>query len=538
MSTQLELYYIPNYIPLNNVSNDEILKQIELNVIQTISKTIYELFKIFYENYMINSQYSDLLYKDLLYNLNESNAKEIDKYKFNIYEFLDIPNLSYILNNDEDNKISNDKKIQYILPKTIFEEFNAVGSIFKKRNNRSNIKPNFYIYNPGQKWNTFLYVNYYTYYIPSEKNENYYTNPNDYIINCHENDINLCYKIHFMPKYEYIIYTLLKLIKILNDNFSDYRFNIKYDLNSRSSVGLMESDELIDLEYNGGPSASIVLYSSSDKQFTLNLLRVIVGLFKEESLIGAMSQDIPHFLSVPIYNVRINNLICYAHGDRNTKTVLELEDRKNFKKLIPKLKKSDLKIPQWLYNLKDKCTNNEKINEKINKKSYSYIGEKICDIDLNDDCIDKHICYLTLDKEHMINPEEIEFIISKNGKYKYNIKNNEIVGINNNENPIDFLIQRIMAYEFYSSLSSHQNLEKELEDTIFYLEELLKIIKTKWKFISPVNVENTIDKLIKIWEEKFKIKKGGSLKFKNKKTKLNKNSKKIIKNIVKLNKSF
>ena len=119
MSTQLELelYYIPNDIPLNNVSKDEIRKQIELNLIKTISKTIYELFKIFYENYMINSQYSDLLYKDLLYNLNESNAKEIDKYKDfiknsnieikKIFDFLKISFINFNLNNLKQFSVNN-----------------------------------------------------------------------------------------------------------------------------------------------------------------------------------------------------------------------------------------------------------------------------------------------------------------------------------------------------------------------------------------------------------------------------------------------
>ena len=135
---------------------------------------------------------------------------------------------------------------------------------------------------------------------------------------------------------------------------------------------------------------------------SLQLLKVLVDSFKEEDYIGLMTEineELDFQLKVPIYNVRINNLICYAHGDRGFKLDYQTADIKSLSKKLP------YKMPKWLHDMKGEC--NQETKDAINKKSISYVGEPVCDIELNDDCFEQSNCYLTLKPDHMVNPQDI-----------------------------------------------------------------------------------------------------------------------------------
>jgi len=166
---------------------------------------------------------------------------------------------------------------------------------------------------------------------------------------------------------------------------------------------LQIDDELLDKKSNGGPIAGIVLYFSNDHSETLKILKLLVSLFKEEAEIGVMKIDIPYHLSVPVYNVRINNLICYAQGDRCSKLDRQISDEEA--KIKQNTPIDDYKIPIWIKKIKENCTDSTK--DEINKKTYNYIGENVCDIELLDNCIDKPICYLTTNPRSMISPLQI-----------------------------------------------------------------------------------------------------------------------------------
>jgi len=198
----------------------------------------------------------------------------------------------------------------------------------------------------------------------------------------------------------------LKIITILEDKYNNFNFNLKFNLNSRNSQGMKKDDLLLNKKYNGGPIAGIVLYLSNEHNEISKILKILVSLFKEEAQIGEMKIDIPYHLSILAYNIRINNLICYAQGDRILKLNRQISDEeaktKQNKPLI-----DEYKIPLWIKNMKKECTDPTKDKDEINEKTYRYTGEKICDIELLDDCIDKYICYLTTTPRSMISPLEI-----------------------------------------------------------------------------------------------------------------------------------
>lgn len=371
---------------------DTIDKEYTEDFYQKINTKLNELFHSFYDEHINNNNQE-------IYNFTKDNKDEIDKYIFNLYEILGIPDLSYILDNNA---------IKTNLPKHVASFFNSPGNFFtQRRTGFDSKKPNFYFlqYNFGakiQSWNIFLFANSYDRYnagssYPIPPKISYIPNVDSTIVK------QFGYKIHFMPDYKYIVYTVLKILKILNDKFNDCKFELKFNLNNRISQGLTKTDSFMDLNINGGPSPSIVLYSSEYSDLTLQLLKVLVESFKEEEYIGTMTESNENQdfqLKVPIYNVRINNLICYAHGDRGYKLDTQLEDLKKSSKKLP------YKIPIWLHNMKSEC--NEETKDAINKESYNYVGEPVCDIELNDDCIKNPNCYLTLKPNRMVNPSDIQ----------------------------------------------------------------------------------------------------------------------------------
>ena len=376
-----------------------------------------------------------------------------DHYEFNIYNLLGVPYLSYLvgytmyyselvkrnIRTETEDGISTD----------ITKEFNKFRWPIQSKdhnthiiqNNTANMEKEIYnnttkyldftiCIDKNQKWNFFIKKN------VNEASVNSGTSVKDTIkkkrgkyIYTNDNK-NLQYKIHFMVDPKYILYVVFKLLKVLDMNFPDNEFLFKFFLNSRLSVITAADTLCFELSQNGGPAATIVLYSSDNADDTKDLLKILISAFEseadEKNGIGLMNYTKPFNTCVPIYNIRVNSLICYAHGDRGIKLNYVLKIRgeaaaaskatasKATASKATASKATDSKafineysIPQWMHTMKINCA---KKKEEVNRKSEYYVGEKICDIELNENCTDKNICFSTSTPENMLDPATLDYL--------------------------------------------------------------------------------------------------------------------------------
>lgn len=189
------------------------------------------------------------------------------------------------------------------------------------------------------------------------------------------------YKIHLCVKEQYAFYAFLKLALVVYPFFKsllpDNAMEIKWNLQSRFDR-ITPADKVL-WGSNGGPTASIVFYTSSeDPDVVRRYLQLIIRGFPEESSIGLLGIEGG---PVPMGNVRVNHMLCYALGDRLDKIKLQKKNRTQ-RRAKP--------VPSWLKRLQKSCGVN---STKANKKSQRYLGINICNNPVDEFCTDNQ-CYL------------------------------------------------------------------------------------------------------------------------------------------------
>jgi hypothetical protein len=212
------------------------------------------------------------------------------------------------------------------------------------------------------------------------------------------------YKIHLCVKEEYAFYAFLKLAVAFYPEFRkiypDEYLELKWNLDARMTR--LNPDDSVYREQNGGPAASIVIYTRTAEQYWMTfMLRAIITLFPEADTIGFM--ELTGNATLPYSNVRLNKMLCYAQGDRGTK--LRTKRNNLTKKNGARSQKS---IPDWIFDIKSKCPAND--------LSQLYLGVDICstgDTLHDEQCVDD-LCYLALDK-NMLDPR---LVVPKGGRRK------------------------------------------------------------------------------------------------------------------------
>lgn len=215
------------------------------------------------------------------------------------------------------------------------------------------------------------------------------------------------YKIHLTPKSEYLLYCICKLSLLFNPAYGDtspfdpYILQTKVILHSRTQNLLPTNDAIRSDDINGGVMPGIVIYAPEDPVKTTMLLKRILALFPEHAEVGHMSLTGDETL--PPFNVRINRLICYAHGDRSTKLDARIADKKAGRA------SAIYTTPRWLDTMRASCS--VATRDELNAKTDLFLGHAICaedgtTIPLDEPCY-KDMCYLTHAKEAMLDPQTI-----------------------------------------------------------------------------------------------------------------------------------
>lgn len=215
------------------------------------------------------------------------------------------------------------------------------------------------------------------------------------------------YKIHLTPKSDYLLYCICKLSLLYNPAYGDtspfdpYTLQTKVVLHTRTQNLLPTNDALRSDDINGGVMPGIVIYAPDDPVRTKMLLERILALFPEHAEIGHMSLTGDETL--PPFNVRINRLVCYAHGDRSTKLDARIADRKAGRA------SARYTTPRWLDTMLSSCSADTR--DELNAKTQLFLGQDICAEDgtaipLDEPCY-KDMCYLTHEKAAMLDPQTI-----------------------------------------------------------------------------------------------------------------------------------
>ncbi len=228
-------------------------------------------------NDKISKTLEDIINK---YKLNIIDKKEEnsnpDEYKFNLYETIDIPYLSYI----------NDENYHNLIDNVFIPAFNKTFLSSSK------------ITSKPSKSDHFVFINF----------ENKVGEPK-FLLKYRNTDIEKKYKIHLQIKHEYILYVILKLFNLYTcdlEFFKNNNFVIKFSLNSRTSNPLKEDTVLLSDELNGGALPSIIIYSNENKDDTKILIKHILNLFTSEEIdkIGLMSYD-DDTINIPPFNIEL-----------------------------------------------------------------------------------------------------------------------------------------------------------------------------------------------------------------------------------------
>jgi len=213
-------------------------------------------------------------------------------------------------------------------------------------------------------------------------------------------------KIHLFVKHEYILYTVLKVASLYT-HFPNNRFLFKFlPLNGPSNLR-PEDEDLYKLIVNGGIAPTVVIYGSSDPTIMSELLRLVLDLFPDHEELGLM--DTTGTLKLSPFNIRLNNLVSYAAGDRNISSDLMLENIG--KKGTNVTRTPPYTIPKWFDDMTHECTPAKM--EDLNRHSQLFLGIDACNsdgsrIDYYEKCndtitLDKKYCYITRDGD-TLNP--------------------------------------------------------------------------------------------------------------------------------------
>ena len=312
-----------------------------------------------YKKTVPGKEYKDV-YNDLLEFMKKTNQEELlsgkqyAKYAFSIYEQLGVPSYSLIYT-----KALRPIEKAFLSIGDSSTEQTMVSSPLSKFLN----EPSLFYKEDSQAYNLFMRVNGYANKakIPAEKE----------------------YKIHLCVKEMYCFYALLKLALVVYPFFKslnpDNCMEMKWNLQSRFDRVSSKDIELI--KSNGGPTASIVFYTSTaDPNIVRRYLQLIVKGFPEEESIGLMSLEDG---SMPFGNVRVNHMLCYAQGDRMKK----LKQRKN-NVSKNKTQRQSKTVPPWIKKLQTNCNTN-----KAATKSKRYLGINVCSNPVDDTCTESY-CYL------------------------------------------------------------------------------------------------------------------------------------------------
>jgi len=256
------------------------------------------------------------------------------------------------------------------------------------------------------------------------------------------------YKIHFAVKEEYALYVLLKAQKIMLERSS--ALGRKELLSGKIMLNFNETlvPKLASAEnswFSGNLIPTVVIYINSHLAADAkDVIEKFIRGFPEYKEIGLMSAGHPE--KIPYGNVRINELICYAHGDRAEKLMLKRHNygfyvsedaakvginsavynvSKNTDGLILYKKRSTGKntalrseiglplldgmtgnykhIPGWLQGMMTACDG----NSDIAKRSMHFFGtDMLCTGGLDTTCKIEPFCYLTYNKD-MLDPNTI-----------------------------------------------------------------------------------------------------------------------------------
>ena len=186
-------------------------------------------------------------------------------------------------------------------------------------------------------------------------------------------------KIHLFPKNEYIIYCLLRLHTfatslIEHDIYKTYKFKIKTPLFSQASHIKKEDTYFSHLGANGGITAPIVIYTSSDPTIRNFLLTSIIALFRgQEDTLGYLEKSGTDTLSP--FNVRISSLITYSANDRCKACNDMLKVIEQPGKIMSDWD-STYEIPGWYKQIQSGCATNK---EETNRTSQLLLGIDACD---------------------------------------------------------------------------------------------------------------------------------------------------------------
>ena len=205
------------------------------------------------------------------------------------------------------------------------------------------------------------------------------------------------YKIHFLPKNEYFLYTILKLDLILNNLASKLNRKLMFKFRPFSGYNRRPYESFV-RDMNGGVSVgTIVIYASDDLSITATMLTDLLEAFKgQEDLLGDM--NIQSSEEIPPFNIRLNPLIAYTARDRG-QTIDIMERMRNGKSVNANFNPK-FEIPAWLKDAqKEKCSENE---EELNKNTQVLLGIDVCKdkapINLDESCksfnMDKKFCFM------------------------------------------------------------------------------------------------------------------------------------------------
>ena len=352
----ITIYYIHPDKLMN--SNDKMIDYTGFWDKKIFNEKEFEEFKVLFETKII----------EVVNKFNEKliNITNPDDYKFNLYEIINIPNLSYIF----------DTYVKYFVENIISQALKKTYLTDSK------------IYTSSRANDVHTYLDICN--NPDEKKQ--------FMFKYSENSIrlkSLSYKIHLQVKHEYILYVVLKIYDLIKKSgdelFSKNTFTLKFNLNSRSTQIFKGDTFLIDENMNGGSLPSIIIYSNENKDDTKEFIKKILALFTPEEIEKIGFMDLSNKLTIPPFNIRINNLIAYAMGDRSLK--LDEKIRALRKKPLPD---SPYRIPKWFLDKIDELKEDE-----LNEYSKKYLGFEYCN---DKDNVDIH--YLAA-LDDMLSPEDI-----------------------------------------------------------------------------------------------------------------------------------
>jgi len=338
--------------------------------------------------------------------LNPGSSGYYKKFRWSFYEPFGIPQYS----------ITNDcMKINY---KTLFKRFNKRGnwqSYFRGTIRDNNILDNFFNNPPGTSAFN-LFTEYSSKYRQMEQPNNLYLITNWQLPNTINDKKD--YKIHFCVKEEYVLYTLMKAISIMNNRAKEK--TKKTGIEYRTTGKIMTT-----LEYSIKPSQympgiintypSIVIYTSTDNaEEVKEILEEFIRAFPESEEIGLC--ELGDSQRIPYGNIRLNKLICFAKGDRAMK-LNEVRSDIQYGRLSKKT------IPPWILEMVNTC----KQSDEVNKRSQNFFGLNICDNNYSSilsesKCDIQPFCYLSQSID-CLDPNTIKGIKGLEPTDKYTIHN-------------------------------------------------------------------------------------------------------------------